>query len=60
MQQAAQQDAKSPGLAFAGDTDAKQSAATETIRRAAEHHLGAIYARLEELRGAPSPCLQDR
>jgi hypothetical protein len=49
MRQAAQQDAKSPSLPFAGDTDAKQRAATDKIRRAAARHLGEIYDRLEAL-----------
>ena len=49
MRQAAQQDAKSPSLPFAGDAAAKQRAATQTIRRAAARHLGGIYRRLEAL-----------
>lgn len=49
MQQAAQQDAKTPSLPFAGDTDAKHSAATEKIRRATGRRLGEIYGRLEAL-----------
>ena len=55
MRQAAQQDAKSPSLPFAGDTRAKQRAATATIRRAAERHLGEIYHRLEALSPPPFP-----
>ncbi len=51
MRHVAQQDAKSPGLPFAGDSDAKQRDATETVRRAADRHLGEIYARLEARRG---------
>ncbi|MGA7788140.1 MAG: hypothetical protein WCA56_08245, partial [Xanthobacteraceae bacterium] len=50
MQHVTQEDAKSPSMPFAGDTTAKQRAATENIRRAAERHLGAIYERLEDLR----------
>jgi len=49
MRQAARQNAKSPGLPFAGDTEAKQRAATDTIRRAADRHLGETYNRLETL-----------
>jgi hypothetical protein len=49
LQQAAQQDAKSPSLPFAADTEAKQRAATAPIRSAADRHLGEIYRRLEAL-----------
>jgi hypothetical protein len=49
MRLAAQHDAKSPRLPFAGDTEAKQSSATANIRRAADRHLGEIYRRLEAL-----------
>jgi hypothetical protein len=49
MRQAAQQDAKSPSLPFAGDAASKQHAATAAIRRAAANHLDEIYARLENL-----------
>ena len=55
MRQVARQDAKSPSLSFAGDTAAKQRAATATIRRAAERHLGEIYHRLEALSPPPFP-----
>jgi hypothetical protein len=49
MGQIAQQDAKSPTLPFASDTDGKQREATDKIRRAADRHLGEIYNRLEAL-----------
>jgi hypothetical protein len=49
MRQIAQQDAKSPTLSFASDTDSKQRDATDKIRRAADRHLGEIYNRLEAL-----------
>jgi hypothetical protein len=49
MGQIAQQDAKSPTLPFASDTDSKQREATDKIRRAADRHLGEIYNRLEAL-----------
>jgi hypothetical protein len=49
MRQIAQQDAKSPTLQFAADTDRKQREATDKIRRAADRHLGEIYNRLEAL-----------
>ena len=51
MQQAAQQDAKTPCLPFVGDADAKQRAATDQIRRAADRNLAAIYSQLEALAG---------
>jgi hypothetical protein len=54
MRQAAQQDAKSPSMPFAGDTDAKRREATEKIRHAAERHLGEIYNRLEVLCAKPA------
>ena len=47
MRRAAQQDAKTTNMPFTGDTDAKQRAATDNIRRAAVRHLGNIYRRLE-------------
>ena len=50
MRQVALQDAKSPGMPFAGDTETKQRAATAEIRRAADRHLREIYDRLEALR----------
>jgi len=49
MRQIAQQDAKSPTLQFAADTDRKQREATDKIRLAADRHLGEIYNRLEAL-----------
>jgi len=49
MRQIAQQDAKSPTLQFAADTDRKQREATDKIRRAADRQLGEIYNRLEAL-----------
>jgi len=54
MTQAARYDAKSPGLAFTSDGDAKQQAATPAARCAADKWLGDIYRRLEELRLAAS------
>ena len=53
MLRTAERDAKTPGLPFAADAEAKQRAATEAVRRAAGFHLGAIYCRLGALR-APS------
>jgi hypothetical protein len=49
MRQTAQQDAKSPGLPFAGDAEAKRRAATAKVRDAAERHLRGIYDGLEAL-----------
>jgi hypothetical protein len=49
MRQIAQQDAKSPTLSFASDTESKRREATDKIRGAADRHLGAIYNRLEAL-----------
>jgi hypothetical protein len=48
-------DAKTPSFAFADDTAAKQRAATDLVRAAADRELGDVYRRLEELRaGNPS------
>ncbi len=55
MQRAAQRDAKSPTVPFAGDTEAKQRAATANVRRAAERHLSALYDRLEALSANLAP-----
>jgi hypothetical protein len=49
MRRAAERDAKSPNLPFAGDTQNKQRMATASIRNAAERHLRDIYDRLEAL-----------
>jgi hypothetical protein len=49
MRNTARRDAKSPGSPFTGDADAKQTAATEAVRQAAEDHLGGVYATLEKL-----------
>jgi hypothetical protein len=46
----ARYDAKSPDVAFTNDTAAKQRAATDQVRAAAERQLGDIYRRLEGLR----------
>lgn len=52
MARPARYHAKSPQVEFAGDSEAKQRQATEAIRAQAERHLGEVYRRLEELRGA--------
>jgi hypothetical protein len=49
MHRAARQDAKAPGLPFAGDAETKRGAASDVVRDAAARHLGAIYDRLEAL-----------
>jgi hypothetical protein len=49
MRHAAERDAKSPNVPFAGDTQNKQRAATPSVRNAAGRHLGDIYERLEAL-----------
>jgi hypothetical protein len=49
MGHAAQRDAKSPNLPFAGDIQSKQHAATASVRTAARRHLGDVYDRLEAL-----------
>jgi hypothetical protein len=53
MQCVARQDAKSPAFSFVADTDTKQRAATQSIRGAADRHLGEIYSRLEALSWSP-------
>jgi hypothetical protein len=50
MAEAARHDAKAPGFEFAADSNAKQQAATEATRAAADHWLGDLYRRLEALR----------
>ena len=49
MAEAARYDAKSPGLPFSVDTDAKRNAATDQIRSAAQQLRG-LHARLDALR----------
>jgi Nif11 domain len=49
MAKAARYDAKTPGLAFTPDAEAKRAAATPALRAAAHERLGAIYAQLEAL-----------
>jgi hypothetical protein len=49
MRRAATHNAKSPGMPFTGDTEAKRRAATAKVRDAAARHLGGIYDRLESL-----------
>ncbi len=57
MAAAARRDAKAPSFEFAGDTQAKQQAATARVRSAASEWLGEIYGRLEVLRLAhPHPA----
>jgi hypothetical protein len=51
MMAATRHDAKAPHFEFAGDSQAKQRAATAAIRSAADRWLGGIYAQLETLRG---------
>jgi hypothetical protein len=52
MTEAARFDAKAPGFAFSGDSEAKQRRASAAARAAAERWLGAVYGRLEQLRAA--------
>ncbi len=52
MAQAAQFDAKVPGLPFSGSADAKKSVLDGEMRQLAERLIGPIYARLESLRQA--------
>ena len=47
LRRAALMNAKSPGMAFAPDAEAKRRAATDAIRAAADRHLGEIFDRLE-------------
>jgi hypothetical protein len=54
MTAAARYDAKTPGMAFAADSEDKQLKATETIRAAAARWLDDPYRRLEALRGGRS------
>ncbi len=49
MRRAAAHNAKSPGMPFTGDTEAKQQAVTAKVRDAAARHLGEIYDGLEFL-----------
>jgi hypothetical protein len=51
MAKVARFDAKTPGVRFTHDAVKKQTAATPKIRSAARERLGAVYARLESLRG---------
>lgn len=51
MRRSAAYNAKSPGMPFAADTEAKQRAATANIRNAALRHLAEVYERLEALAG---------
>lgn len=51
MHQAAQFDAKNPGLTFSTDTQAKEQAASAELRRLAEAWLEPVYAALEARRG---------
>ncbi|MEA2993188.1 MAG: hypothetical protein QOD40_2108 [Alphaproteobacteria bacterium] len=53
MTEAAQRDAKAPSFEFAADSEAKQQAATEAARSAADRWLGESYRRLEALRCGP-------
>jgi hypothetical protein len=43
-------DAKSPSFAFSPDSEAKQQAASASVRAAATRNLGETYRRLKELR----------
>jgi hypothetical protein len=49
MRRTATCNAKSPGMPFAADAQAKRQAATAKVRGAAARHLGEIYDRLESL-----------
>ena len=57
LRRAAQFDAKNPALEFADDAAAKQHAATDAARSAAERWLGQLYRQLQTL--APAPVLDD-
>jgi hypothetical protein len=48
MVEAARLDAKSPFFSFTPDSEAKQQAASASVRAAAARHLGGIYRLLEE------------
>jgi hypothetical protein len=50
MAEAARFDAKTPGMAFAADSEAKQHKASETVRAAAARWLDDPYRQLEALR----------
>jgi hypothetical protein len=50
LAQAAQFDAKSPGLAYAGDNASKLAAMTEELKTTANRRLGDVYGQLEALR----------
>jgi hypothetical protein len=52
MTEATRYDAKSPGMAFTPDSDAKQRGASAATRAAAERWLRDPYSRLEALRAA--------
>ncbi len=47
MRQAAQQNAKAPGMKFVGDASAKQAEASERLRAVVAEHLAPVYAQLE-------------
>jgi hypothetical protein len=47
MREAAQQDAKAPGLSFESDAGTKQAEATERIRAVVAEYLQPVYERLE-------------
>lgn len=53
MHRVTRYDAKAPSFEFADDTAAKQRAATDPVRAAAERQLGDVYRRLEALRIGP-------
>jgi hypothetical protein len=50
LAQAAQFDAKSPGLRYEGDNASKLAAMTEELKTTANRRLGEVYAQLEALR----------
>jgi hypothetical protein len=60
MRQASQYNAKSPGLPFVGDTEAKQRGATPNVRCAAERHLREIYDGLNALSDRSLPRKRGR
>ncbi len=54
MRRRATYNAKSPGVPFAADAEAKRAAATAKVRDAATRHLGEIYERIESFRATPN------
>ena len=57
MREAAQQNAKTPGMIFERDTRAKQAEATERVHAIVLEHLQPVYERLEAVRMAQMEAL---